>query len=140
MPELEATWGRVLSAWWLIAWRGLVGGMGIGALFGLAVGLIGIALSTPQNTSTVAATIGGALLSLFWGIIVVRMALRKRYRVSALLCLRHEQYKARQYRDPVRPRPPHRHHGLAAAIGRLSRTAANPGSPAPAIPHCNLLT
>jgi hypothetical protein len=80
MPELEATWGPVLSVWWLIAWRGLVGGIGIGAIFGLGVGIIGIALSTPQNTSTVAATIGGALLSVFWGIIVVRMALRKRYR------------------------------------------------------------
>jgi len=31
MHELELSWGRVLSVWWLIAWRGLVGSVLLGA-------------------------------------------------------------------------------------------------------------
>jgi hypothetical protein len=79
MQELEATWGRVISVWWLLAWRGLLGAVLIGAVVGFIIGFIGALAHVSQETITLLSSIAGALVGLAWAIMVVRMALRKRY-------------------------------------------------------------
>lgn len=95
MQELEITWPRVLSVWWLVAWRtwlgalilGIVVGGGLGALAAMVVGLVGSPGAAPGELEATAAYVGdtvgavsATLAGLVWGLCVVRMALRKRYR------------------------------------------------------------
>jgi len=87
MQELEPPWGRVMSVWWLLAWRSALGFV----LFLLAVivvasavlGVIGAAMNLSQDlihkmgyAMGFASVFMGAILS---PIFVVRMALKKRY-------------------------------------------------------------
>jgi hypothetical protein len=77
--ELEVTWQRVARIWWLIVWRAMLGGLLIGVILGFIIGfiegLIGLSLQTISISGAVAGWLGG----LPWGLVVVRMALRKRY-------------------------------------------------------------
>ena len=79
MGTREVTWRRVLAVWWLIVWRALLGGAALGFIAGFLVGFIGRLAGLPANTSLITSGVLGALASLIWGIIVVRMALRKPY-------------------------------------------------------------
>jgi hypothetical protein len=79
MPELEVTWQRAARVWWLIVWRALLGGVLLGAVIGFIIGLIGAAMGWPQQSTIGFSTIAGALVSAAWGLVVVRMALRKKY-------------------------------------------------------------
>src|SRR5580704_7615725 len=38
MQELEATWNRSMRVWWLLLWRGIVGGFVFGAIIGAIAG------------------------------------------------------------------------------------------------------
>jgi hypothetical protein len=79
MQELEVTWGRVISVWWLLAWRGTLGAVLIGAVVGFIIGFIGALAGVQQETITSLSTIAGAIVGLGWAIVVVQMGLRKRY-------------------------------------------------------------
>jgi hypothetical protein len=79
MQELEITWGRVMSVWWLVAWRSGVGAVLLGAAIGFVIGFIGALAAVPVQTITVLSTAAGAIVGLVWAIVVVRMALRKHY-------------------------------------------------------------
>lgn len=79
MQELEVTWGRVMSVWWLLAWRSGLGAVLIGAAVGFVIGLVGALAGVSTDTITVLSTIAGAVVGLVWAIVVVRMALRKQY-------------------------------------------------------------
>jgi hypothetical protein len=79
MHELELTWGRVLSVWWLVAWRGLVGSLLIGAAIGFVIGLVGFAAGVTLDAIQLISTVAGGLVGLLWAIVVVRMALKKKY-------------------------------------------------------------
>ena len=78
MQELDPTWRRTLSVWWLVMWRGLLGGTAIGFAIGFVVGAIRMALGIPQLSQAV--PILGAITAGLWFLLVVRMALRKRYK------------------------------------------------------------
>jgi hypothetical protein len=41
MQTLEITWGRVLSVWWLLAWRSILGAGLLGAIAGALIGFFG---------------------------------------------------------------------------------------------------
>ncbi len=49
MGAQEVNWRRVLSVWWLIAWRALLGGAVLGFVAGFLVGFIG-RLTTLRRT------------------------------------------------------------------------------------------
>jgi uncharacterized MnhB-related membrane protein len=79
MQELEANWPRVFAVWWLVVWRTLLGGLVLGFGAGFLIGLVGALLGAPSDALTALSAIVGWLLSLAWGVVVVRMALRKQY-------------------------------------------------------------
>ncbi len=80
MSGLEPSWSQVVSVWWLITWRTMVGTLlgTIGA--GFIIGLFGGLEGAPLQAITALWTIAGALLGVFWALVAVRMALRKHYR------------------------------------------------------------
>ena len=86
MPGSELTWKRVASVWWLLAWRGGVGAVAIGAACGfvsaIVLAIIGLRAAYP-NAGAVLGAVGGFI----WGFFVVRMALRKDYRDFRLALL-----------------------------------------------------
>jgi len=79
MQELEMTWARARSVWWLIAWRTLLGGWIIAFALGFLIGEAGAALGFAFQPVAVVATVLAWLAGLAWGLVVVRMALQKRY-------------------------------------------------------------
>jgi hypothetical protein len=80
MQELEVTWGRVVSVWWLLAWRGLLGSLLIGTAVGFVIGLAGFAAGISLEAVNVLSTAAGAAVGLLWAMVVARMALKKQYR------------------------------------------------------------
>jgi hypothetical protein len=79
MHELEITWSRVMSIWWLLMWRTLLGGALAGAILGFKIGFVGALLRYPPGSTTPLSAIVGGLAGLCWGIVVIRMALKKNY-------------------------------------------------------------
>jgi hypothetical protein len=77
---LDITWGRVLRIWWLIAWRSLTGAVFIGVVIGAIVGFVGALAGVPRSVVTLTAPIIGGVVGLGWGVVVIRMALKKNYR------------------------------------------------------------
>lgn len=84
MQELEPTWERVVSVWWLVVWRGVLGALLIGAAVGFVIGVAGtIAASMfgfPVEPVRQVSSVAGGIVGLGWGLVVVRMALEKRYK------------------------------------------------------------
>ena len=78
MQELEPTWQRTLSIFWLIMWRSLLGGLAIGFVIGFVRRIIQLALGIPDLSEAV--PILSAIAAGLWGFLVVQMALRKRYK------------------------------------------------------------
>ena len=79
MQELEPTWPRVLSVWWLISWRGIVGAVLLGAAAGFVLGFVVALLQLPEQIITVGGGVMGGIIGLVWVVVVIRMALRKKY-------------------------------------------------------------
>jgi ribose/xylose/arabinose/galactoside ABC-type transport system permease subunit len=79
MQELEPTWPRVLSVWWLISWRGMVGAVLLGAAVGFVLGFVVALLHLPEEIITVGGGVMGGIIGLVWVVVVIRMALRKKY-------------------------------------------------------------
>lgn len=80
MNELSVTWQRVRSVWWLVVWRGIIGGTVLGGIAGFVIGLFGAVIGLNLETIQTLAALVGFFLGLAWLWIVVRMALRKTYR------------------------------------------------------------
>jgi hypothetical protein len=79
MQELELTWGRVMSVWWLLTWRSMLGAIVLGALVG---GIFGFVIAASGQSPQIIAAVSpflGMIVGILWVIAVVRMALRKRY-------------------------------------------------------------
>jgi hypothetical protein len=83
MQELDVTWGRAFRVWWLLLWRWAVGGMVLSFVAGFVFGVIYGVLARVFGWPSGGASIGGAVLGLIvgglWAILVVRMALNKKY-------------------------------------------------------------
>jgi hypothetical protein len=85
MQELEVTWGRVLSVFWLIFWRGMVGAVIIGAVIGFVIGFA-VGLSGAQMNPLVSAIPSG-IAGVVWYLAVIRMALKKQYKDFRIVLL-----------------------------------------------------
>ena len=82
-PYLPVTWGRTLSIWWSLVWRGLVlaalaGGI-VGALAGIVLALLGRA-----SSASAVGQILGALIGVPVSLWVLRSVLRKTFRGFAI--------------------------------------------------------
>lgn len=73
MQELELNWQRAAKVWWLIVWRWSLGGILIGALMGFLVTLHW------RNGLTFLSVVIAYVAAIVWSIMVVQMALKKRY-------------------------------------------------------------
>jgi hypothetical protein len=79
MQEREITWKRVASVWWLIAWRGLLGGWILAVALAFLIGEAGGRLGLEFPTVAAIATTLSWLAGLAWGFFIVKMALKKKY-------------------------------------------------------------
>lgn len=79
MQEVEPGWDKVLRIVWLLTWRGLVGGVVIGFLLGLAINLV-LGMGFGQMLSPNVDAALGLVVMVVWWPFVGRMALTKRYR------------------------------------------------------------
>ncbi len=79
MQELEPTWGRVMSVWWLLAWRSAAGALLLGSAVGFVFGANAALQNWPADKIQMVSSVLGGLIGLIWAIVVVRMALKKRY-------------------------------------------------------------
>lgn len=80
MQELEMTWERVMRVWWLIAWRGLMGGWILAVALAFLLGEAGGRLGLDFPTTAAIATTLSWLTGLAWGLFVVKWALKKNYK------------------------------------------------------------
>jgi hypothetical protein len=80
LQELEITWERIISVWWLIVWRGVLGAVSIGFVVGFIMGAVMGAAGVPLQTIQSVSGIVGLFIGLAWGIVVTRMALQKKYK------------------------------------------------------------
>jgi uncharacterized membrane protein len=79
MQELEPTWARAISVWWLIIWRGVVGAGVIGGVVGFIIGFVGGAVGASATALSIGSSGAGLVIGTVWMVVVVRMALRKQY-------------------------------------------------------------
>jgi hypothetical protein len=82
MQELEVTLSRVISVCWLLLWRSTVFAFIAGAIFGITRSVLGLPME-----SAFPGIAGGIAGFVF--IVVVRMALRKKYRKFRIALLPH---------------------------------------------------
>ena len=87
MQELEVTWSRALSVFWLLLWRGVLGAAIAGGVIGFILGFAFAMLRIPMEPAIPG--IAGAIAGLAWYVVVVRMALRKNYRGFRIALLSH---------------------------------------------------
>ena len=80
MKEVEITWATVRSVWWLIVWRGLVGGWILAIFIAYVFGEVGGRLQIPFPTVAAVGTATAWTAGLSWGLFVVKMALEKKYK------------------------------------------------------------
>jgi ABC-type uncharacterized transport system permease subunit len=80
METLDHSKRRVLAIWWLLLWRSLVfgflGGFAVGFMIGLVLGLLRVSPHTIDAISSIA----GFCVGLAVSFLVLRSALRKRFR------------------------------------------------------------
>jgi cation transporter-like permease len=79
MQELEATWNRSMPVWWLLLWRGIVGGFVFGAIIGAIAGVAAALLGGSVQDVVLFNSVLGPVVGIVWATFVVRMALRKKY-------------------------------------------------------------
>ena len=79
MQELAITWQRVIRIWWLITWRAFVGSWILAMIFGFVVGVLHYAALVDTQLSYISSVVVGWFLGFGWLIVVVRMALNKKY-------------------------------------------------------------
>jgi hypothetical protein len=79
MHEVEMTPERLMRVWWLLAWRGLLGGWIIAVTLAFLIGEAGGRLGIDFPMVAAIATALSWLAGLTWGFFVVKMALKKNY-------------------------------------------------------------
>jgi xanthosine utilization system XapX-like protein len=93
MQELDVTWGRAFRVWWLLLWRSIVGATLLSFVAGFVFGLIYALLAGVFGWPAVGASIGGGVLGVIiggvWAVLVVRMALNKKYAEFRIVLVPH---------------------------------------------------
>jgi hypothetical protein len=89
MRELEATWERIIRIWWLLAWRVFLGTLLFHLIAGAVAAFISHAGYLPEETAIFITVLIAWLASIYWGLIVVRAALRKKYMEFRLVLVSH---------------------------------------------------
>jgi multisubunit Na+/H+ antiporter MnhE subunit len=80
VQEVEITIGRLLRIIWLFIWRGALGGLLIGAVVGAVIGFVMGALGGTREHVRIVTGIAGVAVGAIWHVLVLKMALEKRYR------------------------------------------------------------
>jgi len=81
--------GELLRVWWLFAWRFAVGSFVLSFIVGFVIGMVGTIMHTlTLDQVKVYAQIAGGVVSLFWLLCVIVMALTKRYHGFRLVVVR----------------------------------------------------
>jgi hypothetical protein len=78
--EIELGWSNVLSVWWLITWRTAIGMVVFLLIASVIIGFAGVAVGLDRELVQISGGVFAWIVALVWGFIVMRMALRKRYR------------------------------------------------------------
>jgi hypothetical protein len=79
MPELETTWGRMVRVRWLFMWRAAIGVFALNIPIAIVLGLRIRNLGWPESVAMWLLNFTPLIIGLPWSIVVMRMALRKRY-------------------------------------------------------------
>ena len=79
MQEVEPGWNEIGRITWFLIWRAIMGGFVAGFVLGLIVNLVagyafGVVMSREVNLAI------GVMIAVVWWPLVVRMALKKRFR------------------------------------------------------------
>jgi uncharacterized membrane protein YdjX (TVP38/TMEM64 family) len=90
MEELEVTFSRVLSVWWLLFWRAALGSVLLGGIAGFIIGIGFGILHKPLEP--IFPTVAGGIVGFIWFFLVVRMALRKKYRDFRIALVPHNKW------------------------------------------------
>jgi hypothetical protein len=89
MEEIKS--GELLRIWWLFAWRFAVGSFLLSFSVGFVIGLVGTLTHTlTLDQLKFDAQIAGGVISLFWSLGVILMALTKTYRGFRIAIVRGE--------------------------------------------------
>jgi multisubunit Na+/H+ antiporter MnhE subunit len=79
MQEVEITIGRLLRIGWLFVWRATIGGAIAGGIVGFVIGLVMGAAGSPREHLTLITSLAGLAAGTIWSLVVLKMALEKRY-------------------------------------------------------------
>ena len=90
MREQELTWSHVLSVWWLVQWRVLLGALVLGALAGGVAGIV-CGILGYGDKAALAGSYAGFIASILWLPVVIRMALGKKYSNFRIALLHRDQ-------------------------------------------------
>ncbi len=77
--ELEISWTRLLSVWWLVIWRTAILGSIALLVLGLIVGFLLGALGVDRATLNLVGQFFGMAIYALTILVTLRMALKKRY-------------------------------------------------------------
>ena len=77
--ELEPTWERVLSIWWLLFWRWGLVGFSMSFVVGFIWGLVVRVMAISPDYAFYGGAVIGFVVAVIWGVVATRMALRKAY-------------------------------------------------------------
>jgi predicted lipid-binding transport protein (Tim44 family) len=73
VPRTTVNTQRLLSMWWLLAWRGTLGGFVLGAVAGFVSQIL-------FGTGAIGGAVAGLLAGLAWNLVVIQMLLEKKFR------------------------------------------------------------
>lgn len=80
---------ELLRIWWCFFWRFVVGSFALSFVVGFVIGLVGTAMHAfAFDEIKIYAQIAGVVVTLFWGLCALLMALSKRYRGFRIVLVR----------------------------------------------------
>jgi hypothetical protein len=87
MQELQITWPRIISVWWLIVWRISIGSMIISVVINTFIYSIDAMLHLSTTSHIFISVIISLPIQAAWSIIVVRMAMKRKYGKFSLMLM-----------------------------------------------------